>query len=110
MKTKQLITLLMAAFLVIPVLAQKSNPNRETIVFNVAMDCHNCQQKIEKNIAFEKGVKDIKTDLEKQTVVITYDKRRNTVEKLQEALKKLGYESKVVITEQKATDLLKHNE
>jgi periplasmic mercuric ion binding protein len=28
-----------------------------TVCFRVAMDCMSCKQKIEKNIAFEKGVK-----------------------------------------------------
>lgn len=102
MKTKNFITLLMATMLAIfPVFAQKSNLNRATIVFNVAMDCHSCQQKIEKNIAFEKGVKALDVSLQKQTVQVTYDTRRTTVEKLQEAIKKLGYEAKVQQDERK---------
>ena len=80
---------------IIPVFAQKSNQNRATVVFNVTMDCHSCQQKIEKNIAFEKGVKALDVSLQKQTVQVTYDTRKTTVEKLQEAIKKLGYEAKV---------------
>lgn len=96
MKTKYFITLLMATMLaIVPVFTQKSNPNKATIVFNVAMDCHSCQQKIEKNMAFEKGVKALDVSLQKQTVQVTYDTRRTTVEKLQEAIKKLGYEAKV---------------
>jgi len=102
MKTKKIISLLMATILaVFTVFAQKSSPNRATIVFNVAMDCHSCQQKIEKNIAFEKGVKALDVNLQKQTVQVTYDARRTTVEKLQEAIKKLGYEAKVQQDERK---------
>jgi periplasmic mercuric ion binding protein len=102
MKIKQIITLLMAIMLVIaPVLSQKKRANRETVVFHVAMDCHNCQQKIEKNMAFERGVKALDVSLQKQTVQITYDTRRTTNEKLQEAIKKLGYEAKVLQDESK---------
>ncbi|MEA4984808.1 MAG: heavy metal-associated domain-containing protein [Paludibacter sp.] len=102
MKTKKIISLLMATILaVFPVFAQKSNPNRTTVIFNVAMDCHSCQQKIEKNIAFEKGVKALDVSLQKQTVQITYDTRKTTVEKLQEAIKKLGYEAIVQQDERK---------
>ncbi|MDD4427417.1 MAG: heavy metal-associated domain-containing protein [Paludibacter sp.] len=102
MKTKNFIALLMVTMLVIfPVFAQKSNSNKATVVFNVAMDCHSCQQKIEKNIAFEKGVKALDVSLQKQTVQVTYDTRRTTVEKLQEAFKKIGYEAKVNASEEK---------
>jgi len=75
--------------------AQTKDNNREKIVFNVYMDCNNCKAKIEKNIAFEKGVKDLDADLEKQTVAVTYDKRRTDVKTLQTAFKKLGFEAKL---------------
>ena len=102
MKTKQIITLLMAAMLVVaPVLSQKKRANRETVVFHVAMDCIKCQQKIEKDISFERGVKALDVSLQKQTVQITYDTRRTTNEKLQEAIKKLGYEARVLQDERK---------
>ncbi len=102
MKTKKIISLVMATMLAIfPAVSQKSKQNRETVVFNVAMDCHSCQQKIEKNIAFEKGVKALDVSLQKQTVQVTYDTRRTTVEKLQEAIKMLGYEAKVQQDERK---------
>jgi copper chaperone CopZ len=69
----------------------KKASNKENVVFNVAMDCHSCQQKIEKNIAFEKGVRAMNVSLEKQTVEITFDKRKTNIEKLQRAFKELGY-------------------
>ena len=43
----------------------------------------------------------MKVSLEKQTVEISYDTRRNSVEKLQEAIKKLGYEAKIIQNEKK---------
>ena len=102
MKTKKNITILMAMILaIVPALTQKKHANRDTVVYHVVMDCHNCQQKIEKNIAFEKGVRAMKVSLEKQTVEISYDTRRNSVEKLQEAIKKLGYETKIIQNEKK---------
>ncbi len=87
------LTLLTLLFAVNPIAAQSSKSNRTTIIFNVPMDCHLCQQKIEKNIAFERGVKAMKVLLEKQTVEITFDVRRTNVEKLQQAFKKIGYEA-----------------
>ena len=63
----------------------------EVVTFNVSMDCHGCQQKIEKNIPWEKGVKDLKVDLEAKTVKITYDPKKTTEDKLKEAIEKLNF-------------------
>lgn len=96
MKTKNILLVLMAIFVVTTnvVTGQtKKETTKQSVVFNVAMDCHSCQQKIEKNIAFEKGVKALDVSLEKQTVAITYDTRKTDVAKLQQAFKKIGYEA-----------------
>ncbi|MDR2359102.1 MAG: heavy-metal-associated domain-containing protein [Prevotellaceae bacterium] len=63
----------------------------EKVTFTVNMYCENCKTKIEKNISWEKGVKDLTVTLEKKTVTIAYDPRKNTAEKLKEAIEKLGY-------------------
>ena len=47
------------------------------------------------NVAFEKGVKDLKVDLEKQTITIKYDAAKTNPEKLAAAIEKLGYKAKV---------------
>lgn len=63
----------------------------ETVTFNVAMDCHSCQAKIEKNIPWEKGVKDLSVDLESKQVTIKYDPSKTTEAKLKEAIEKLDF-------------------
>lgn len=60
------------------------------------MHCASCENRIKKALKFEKGVKDIATDLEQQTVTITYDADKTTPEKLQEALEKEGYATEQV--------------
>ncbi|MFV0418146.1 MAG: heavy-metal-associated domain-containing protein [Dysgonomonas sp.] len=75
--------------------------DKETVTFDVSMTCENCQKKIEKNIAFEKGVTDMKVNLEKKTVKIEYKKAQTTVDKLQKAIEKLGYEVKIHKDEEK---------
>ena len=64
----------------------------KTIKFYVPqMVCANCEAKIMKNIPFEKGVKDLKTDVETHTVVVTYDADKTSVEKLVQGFEKFGY-------------------
>lgn len=60
------------------------------------MHCQNCENKIKKNMRFEKGVRKVETDLETQHVTITYDPRKATVKSLQEGMKKIGYDTQVV--------------
>ena len=55
------------------------------------MHCENCENKIKGNLRFEKGVKKIETDVERQTVTVTYDADKTTVEKLLEGFTKFGY-------------------
>ncbi|GAB1415056.1 heavy-metal-associated domain-containing protein [Paludibacter sp.] len=97
MKTKTIIMVLMATVLAIsPISAKKEDPNKQTVVFCIDdMECQSCKVKIEKNIAFEKGVKAMEVSLDKKTVEVTFDNRKNNVESLQGAFKKIGYEAKV---------------
>lgn len=69
----------------------KKDTSKETVVFDVSMTCENCKKRVEKNIAFEKGVTDMKVNLSDKTVEIEYKKDKTNVEKLQKALEKLGY-------------------
>ena len=53
------------------------------------MDCDHCVKKIEKNIAFEKGVTDLKCDLSTRTVVVTYRADKTSATRLVSAFKKI---------------------
>lgn len=57
------------------------------------MECANCQKKVEKNIAFEKGVTDLKCDLKTRTVNVTYKTDKTSKTKLASAFKKIGMEA-----------------
>jgi len=60
------------------------------------MHCESCENKIKKNLRFEKGVVKIETSVEAQTVTVTYDATKTNAENLQAAMKKIGYDTKVV--------------
>lgn len=70
--------------------------NDTTIVLTVdpPMHCVNCEKKIKSNIRFEKGIKSISTDREKQTVTIRADKKKLNIENLRKAFAKIGYKVK----------------
>ena len=70
--------------------AQK-NKKEEQIVFSVSMDCHNCEQKVMKNIPYERGVKDLNTNLENKLVTIRYKTKKTNKDNLKKAIEKLGF-------------------
>ena len=75
----------------------KKTQDLKTVVFNCpAVHCSSCAKKISENIAFEKGVKGLEVGLANKTVKITYDAKKTNVEKLKEALRKLGFPGEVV--------------
>lgn len=65
------------------------------VVFSVEpkMSCQNCEKKIKTNIRFEKGVKDIATSLEAQTVTVKFDPAKTSKEKIAKAFDKIGYKA-----------------
>lgn len=65
------------------------------------MHCEGCEKKIKGNIRFEKGIKTIETNVEQQTVTITYDADKTTPENIIQGFKKIGYQATEVKTEQK---------
>ena len=98
MKTIKLSVSALALLLCLTLNAQNApekTKKSETVVFSVGMHCENCKKRIENNIGFEKGVKDLIANLQAQTVTIKYDKRKTTPETLQQAIIKLGYSCEI---------------
>lgn len=88
------VVLLCAVFTLSTAFAQDAKKGKETVTFFVeGMDCANCIKKIEKNIAFEKGVADLKCDLTTRTAVVTYKADKTSKTKLAAAFKKIGMEA-----------------
>ena len=57
------------------------------------MHCANCEKKIKDNIRFEKGIKNIETNLGTKTVTIEYDADKTNVQNIIEGFKKIKYEA-----------------
>lgn len=57
------------------------------------MHCENCEKKIKGNLRFEKGVKKIETNIEKQQVTITYDADKTKPETIIKSFNSFGYKA-----------------
>ena len=52
--------------------------------------------KVKRNIPYEKGVKNMKTDVENHTVTVTFDADVTNVANLQKGFAKFGYKAEVL--------------
>ena len=98
------LTLLLMAGTAVAVQAQnkkeKKQANIQEVTFVTTIDCKNCVKKVEANLPYEKGIKDMKVNLDDRTVWIKYDANKTDKEKLAAAIVKLGYEAEEVVKEE----------
>ena len=82
-------------FMALAVAAVCNAKDIKTVVLktNPEMHCSGCEKKIKDNIRFEKGVKDIRTNLDDKTVTIEYDADKTNVETIIKGFKKINYEA-----------------
>ena len=93
--TMKKILLLLIAALTMTIASAK---DIKTVVLTTVpqMHCENCEKRIKDNIRFEKGIKKIVTDVEQQTVTITYDADKTTVENIIKGFEKIKYNAREV--------------
>lgn len=69
---------------------KKAKAEIKEVTFDVEIDCPNCMKKLQENLAFEKGVKDLHICMEDQIVYLKYDSSKTNEETLKNAIIKLG--------------------
>ena len=99
-------SILFIAMIMVAMMSFAKDIKKVIVTTTPQMHCENCENKIKKNIRFEKGVKLIETSIENQTVTITYDADKISVEKLLKGFEKFGYTAR----ELKKGEKVKKNE
>ena len=84
---KKIIVLIVALMPFIGIYAAKAD--KQTVVLSCDLHCQACCDKIMKNIAFEKGVKDIVCDLKNKTVTVTFDAAKTDIDTLLKAFERI---------------------
>ena len=85
--------------------AQKAKKT-DVVKIKTSAVCGMCKERIEKNIAFEKGVTDVVLDNDTKIVTVTYKTAKTSPEKIKQALSKLGYDADDVPADKAAYDKL----
>ncbi|MBL7969359.1 MAG: heavy-metal-associated domain-containing protein [Prolixibacteraceae bacterium] len=76
--------------------AQETKNEQTTVCFKTNMTCHNCELTLTNYLKFEKGVKDLKFDLQSNTIKVVYKSGKNSPENLAKGIKKQGYEANMI--------------
>ena len=90
---KRLLIILLALMPMVAVIAGKQD--KQVVVLSCNIHCQGCCDKIMKNIAYEKGVKDIVCNLKTKTVTVTYDASKTDIPTLLKAFEKIGKPAQV---------------
>ena len=87
------ICIAVAMFTAMSANAQKTEKTEkwQKVTIQTNGSCHTAKDKIEKSLAYEKGVKDVVYDATTAKVQITYDSGKTSVQALKDAIVKLGY-------------------
>jgi periplasmic mercuric ion binding protein len=72
------------------------------IKIKTSATCDMCKETIEKNLAFEKGIKKSVLDVDSKIVTVTYNPEKITPEKIRLAIAKSGYDADEVPADEKA--------
>ena len=81
--------------------AQKVNKTEE-IIIKTSTQCGMCKERIEKAMAYEKGVVSSKLDVNKQLFTVVYKPTKTSPEKIKEAISKVGYDADNVKADENA--------
>lgn len=78
----------------------------DTVEIKTSAVCNMCKERLEHNMAFEKGVKSVELDNDTKVLAITYKTNKTNEEELKKAVTKIGYDADELMADQKAHDRL----
>lgn len=107
MKTiKAIILVSMITIAGLTVSAQDKPKNTEEIKIQTSAICGMCKDRIEHDLAFEKGIRSVSLDNDTKIVTVGYNPKKTDPDKIREAISDIGYDADDVPADQEAHDKL----
>lgn len=110
MKTGKIIfaamTIIAISFFSSTILQAQEKSKTETIAIKSSVVCGMCEERVKKELAFEKGVTDIQVNLKEKLITVEYKPNRTDVEKIKKAITKIGYDADDLPADAKAYEKL----
>ena len=101
---KNLKTIILGIFLISGFSYTSTAQELKTTKILTSATCNACKTRIESSIAYEKGVKDVNVELKSKILTVKYKSNKTSPEKICAAVKKLGYEARIVKKDEKISD------
>ena len=93
---KRIIAILLAATAIVLFTSAAKPAQKREAVYQTNLHCAKCAEKIQNNVAFEKGVVDLEISVPDKTVRIVYKAGKTDAETLAKAIKDLGYKVELI--------------
>jgi len=74
----------------------------EIIKIKTSAQCDQCKERIEKTMAYEKGVKKSNLDIETAVLTVEYSPKKTSPEKIKKAVSDVGYDADEVLANPEA--------
>jgi copper chaperone CopZ len=74
----------------------------KTIIIKTSAQCEQCKERIESVLAFEKGIKSSKLDLETKQITVVFQPAKTDPETIKKTISKTGYDADDVRKDEKA--------
>jgi len=102
-KLSSILTIILVSFLSLNGIAQKSVKMLE---IKTSAQCEDCKERIEKAMAYEKGVKSSNLDVETKILTVKYNANKTNLDLIKKAVANVGYDADDVPADKTAYDNL----
>lgn len=75
---------------------------KDTIIIKTSTECNMCKERVERDMAFTKGVISASLNVEKSELTVTYKTHKTSPEKIRIAVSKTGYDADHIKANEKA--------
>ncbi|MFC0182354.1 Copper chaperone CopZ [Pseudarcicella hirudinis] len=100
---KNILTLV---FLLASILTYATGPKPQTVKIKTSAICEMCKARIEKNLAFTKGVSDADLNLDDKVITVTFNPKKTSVDKIKQAISEVGYDADELTANEKGYNKL----
>lgn len=76
--------------------------NPTVVKIKTSAICKMCKERIEKKLAFTKGVTDVNLNLDDKVVTVAYNSKKTSVEQIKKAINETGYDADDMPKDEKA--------
>ena len=89
-----------------PVAATTAKKGTEMVRFKTSAVCDMCKARLEKSLAYEKGVQAANLDVPSKVLTVTYNPAKTNADALRTAVQKTGYDADQLTADARAYDRL----